>query len=84
MIAQEKKIKDLVSNIKKIKYIIKDYCSIIEHSRVDKNNNNLKLMQSMKLSDSEVFKDNKEVQINQWLIVMRNKLTENVDYYFTE
>ena len=44
-----------------MRYIIEDYCSIIEHSRVDKNNNNLKLMQSMKLLNSEVFKDNKEV-----------------------
>ena len=61
MITQEKKIKDLVSNIKKIRYIIKGYCSIIEHSKVDKNNNNLKLMQSMKLLNSEVFKNNKEV-----------------------
>ena len=61
IITQKKKIKDLVSNIKKIKYIIKGYYSIIEHSKVDKNNNNLKLIQSMKLSDSEVFKDNKEV-----------------------
>ena len=44
IITQEKKIKDLISNIKKIRYIIKGYYSIIEHSRVDKNNNNLKLM----------------------------------------
>ena len=61
MIAQEKKIKDLVSNIKKMRYIIEGYYSIIEHGEVGKNDNNLKLMQSMKLSDSEVFKDNKEV-----------------------
>ena len=64
MIAQEKKIKNLVSNIKKMRYIIKGYYSIIEHSKVDKNNNNLKLMQSIKLLDSEVFKNNKEVQID--------------------
>ena len=44
MNAQKKKIKDLSNNIEKIKYIIKDYYSIIEHSEVDKNNNNLKLM----------------------------------------
>ena len=44
-----------------MRYIIKGYYSIIEHSKVDKNNNNLKLMQSMKLLNSEVFKDNKEV-----------------------
>ena len=44
MITQKKKIKDLVSNIKKMKYIIKGYHSIIEHSKVDKDNNNLKLM----------------------------------------
>ena len=43
-----------------MKYIIKSYYSIIEHSSIDKNNN-LKLMQLMKLSDSEVFKDNKEI-----------------------
>ena len=43
MITQKKKIKDLVSNIKKMRYIIKSYHSIIEHSEVDKNNNNLKL-----------------------------------------
>ena len=63
MNAQKKKIKDLSSNIDKIKYIIEDYHSIIEHSGIDKDNN-LKLMQLMKLSDSEVFKNNKEVQIN--------------------
>ena len=61
MITQEKKIKDLINDIKKMRYIIEDYCSIIEYSRVDKNNNNLKLMQSMKLLDSEVFKNNKEI-----------------------
>ena len=44
MIAQEKKIKDLISNIKKMKYIIKGYYSIIEYNEVDKNNNNLKLI----------------------------------------
>ena len=45
MIAQEKKIKDLISDIKKMQYIIKNYYSIIEYSEVDKNNNNnLKLM----------------------------------------
>ena len=64
MIAQEKKIKNLVSNIKKIRYIIKDYYSIIEHSKVGKDNKNLKSMQSMKLLNSEVFKNNKEIQIN--------------------
>ena len=64
MITQEKKIKDLINNIKKMRYIIEGYCSIIEHNKVDKNNNNLKLMQSMKLLNSEVFKDNKEVQID--------------------
>ena len=63
MNAQKKKIEDLSSNINKIKYIIKDYYSIIEHSNIDKDNN-LKLMQLMKLSDSEVFKDNTEIQIN--------------------
>ena len=63
MNAQKKKIKDLSSNIDKIKYIIEDYYSIIEYSGIDKDNN-LKLMQLMKLSDSEVFKNNKEVQIN--------------------
>ena len=64
MIAQEKKIKDLIDNIKKMRYIIKGYHSIIEYSEVDKNNNNLKLTQSMKLLNPEVFKDNKEVQID--------------------
>ena len=44
IVAQKKKIKNLISNIKKIKYIIKGFYSIIEYSRVDKNNNNLKLM----------------------------------------
>ena len=44
MITQKKKIKDLISDIKKIRYIIKGYYSIIEHSKVDKDNNNLKLM----------------------------------------
>ena len=43
MNAQKKKIKDLNSNINKMKYIIKDYYSIIEHSGIDKDNN-LKLM----------------------------------------
>ena len=38
----------------------------------------------MKLLNPEVFKNNKEVQIDQWLIAMRNKLTENADYYLTE
>ena len=64
MITQKKKIKNLISNIKKIKYIIKGYYSIIEYSKVDKNNDNSKLMHLMKLSDPEVFKDNKEIQIN--------------------
>ena len=40
MIAQEKKIKDLISNIEKMKYIIKGYHSIIEHDEVSKDNNN--------------------------------------------
>ena len=44
IVTQEKKIEDLISDIKKMRYIIKDYYSIIEHSEVDKNNNNLKLM----------------------------------------
>ena len=47
-----------------MRYIIKGYHSIIEHDEVDKNNNNLKLTQSMKLLNSEVFKDNKEIQID--------------------
>ena len=65
MIAQKKKIKDLVNDIKKMRYIIEDYYSIIEHSEVSKgNNNSLKLMWSMKLLNSEVFKDNKKVQID--------------------
>ena len=64
MITQKKKIKNLINDIKKIRYIIKDYYSIIEHSRVDKDNNNLKSMWSIKLSDPEVFKDNKKVWIN--------------------
>ena len=63
MNAQKKKIKNLDSNINKMKYIIKNYYSIIEHSSISKDNN-LKLMQLMKLSDSEVFKDNTEIQIN--------------------
>ena len=61
--AQKKKSKDLDSDINKIKYIIKDYHSIIEHRIIDKDNN-LKLMWLMKLSDSEVFKNNKEIQID--------------------
>ena len=44
MIAQEKKIKNLISNIKKMRYIIKNYYSIIEYSSISKNNNNLKLI----------------------------------------
>ena len=60
MNTQKKKIKNLSSNINKIKYIIKSYYSIIEHSSIDKDNN-LKLTQLMKLSDSEVFKNNKEI-----------------------
>ena len=65
MIAQEKKIKDLINDIKKMRYIIKGYYSIIEHSRVSKDNNNsLKLTQSIKLLDPKVFKNNKEVQID--------------------
>ena len=44
IIAQEKKIENLISNIEKMKYIIKGYHSIIEHNEVDKDNNNLKLM----------------------------------------
>ena len=36
---QKKKIKNLNSDINKLKYIIKDYYSIIEHSKIDKNNN---------------------------------------------
>ena len=39
MNAQKKKIEDLSSNINKMKYIIEDYYSIIEHSGVDKDNN---------------------------------------------
>ena len=66
MITQKKKIKNLISNIEKMRYIIKGFYSIIEHSKVDKdNNNNLKLMWSMKLLNPEVFKNNKEIQINQ-------------------
>ena len=65
MITQKKKkIKDLISDIKKMRYIIKGYCSIIEHSKIDKDNKNLKLIQSIKLLNPEVFKNNKEVQIN--------------------
>ena len=44
-----------------MRYIIKGYYSIIEHNKVDKNNNNLKLTQFMKLLNSKVFKDNKEI-----------------------
>ena len=44
-----------------MKYIMESYYSIIEHSKVDKNDNNLKLMWSIKLSDPEVFKNNKEI-----------------------
>ena len=62
IVTQEKKIKDLVSDIKKMRYIIEGYCNIIEHSEVSKgNNNSLKLTWSMKLLDSEVFKNNKKV-----------------------
>lgn len=39
---------------------------------------------SMKLPDPEIFKDNIEVRIDQWLVVMRNKLMGNADHYPTE
>ena len=45
IVAQEKKIEDLINNIEKMKYIIKEFYSIIKYSGEDKDdNNNLKLM----------------------------------------
>ena len=45
IITQMKKIKNLINDIKKMSYIIKDFNSIIQHNRVDKNDNsNLKMI----------------------------------------
>ncbi len=37
-----------------------------------------------KLSDSSVFIDDKDLIINDWLSIMRNKLKENANWFFTD
>ncbi len=39
---------------------------------------------SKKLSDSSIFTDDKDLIIDDWLLVMRNKMKENANWFFTD
>jgi hypothetical protein len=90
---RQQAIDKLESDVDHLRLMVDMAKDIIDHDRNDRTRRtetnqestpNPRLPKSTKLPDPEVFKDNKDRKIDQWMAAMDNKIQGNADHYPTD